>query len=69
MIRLWKHECARVFGDRLTTPQEFKRFMDMLVDCTKKHFEDFDQDIIHSMAKVILLYEISRYADSTNNYS
>ena len=47
MIRLWKHECARVFGDRLTTPTEFKRFMDMLVDCTKKHFEDFDQDIIH----------------------
>ena len=48
MIRLWKHECARVFGDRLTTPTEFKRFMDMLVDCTKKHFEDFDQDIIHT---------------------
>ena len=45
--RLWKHECGRVFGDRLTTPSEFTRFLEMLTDCTKKYFEDVEQDLVH----------------------
>ena len=39
-VRLFYHESARVFGDRLTTMDETKRFRKMLVDCTKKNFEE-----------------------------
>ena len=39
VVRLWYHECSRVFGDRLTTTVETQRFTKMLIDCTKKNFE------------------------------
>ena len=40
VVRLWYHECSRVFGDRLTTTVETQRFTKMLIDCTKKNFEE-----------------------------
>lgn len=40
VVRLWYHECSRVFGDRLTTTTELFRFTKMLIDCAKKNFEE-----------------------------
>lgn len=46
-IRLWLHECYRVFSDRLISQNEIGRFTEMIVEQSKKHFED-DQDDLHA---------------------
>jgi dynein heavy chain len=42
LVRLWSHECERVFADRLLSPPEQKRFAEMLVGMQKKYFTDVD---------------------------
>ena len=44
LVRLYYHECSRVFGDRLTTTLETNRFTKMLIDCTKKNFEEHSSE-------------------------
>lgn len=45
-LRLWLHECHRVFSDRLISDNEIGRFSDMLVDLSKKHFDE-DPNELH----------------------
>jgi dynein heavy chain len=43
-IRLWFHECTRVFGDRLIDQNDVDAFNDVLKQLSKKNFADLDQD-------------------------
>ena len=45
-VRLWMHECTRVFGDRLTTAAESSRFRKLLVDACKKNFEEHSDETV-----------------------
>ena len=42
LVRLWIHECERVFLDRLITESDMSKFSEMRVQLTKKYFEDQD---------------------------
>lgn len=44
--RLWLHECSRVYSDRLVSQIELGRFNEILVEQSKKHFEE-DQELLH----------------------
>ena len=38
MVSLWRNECSRVFGDKLSTKEDKKRFNKKLVDVTDQAF-------------------------------
>ena len=38
MIRIWCHECQRVFGDRLINTQDRDWFAGMVAEKVKEHF-------------------------------
>ena len=40
MVRLWMHECNRVFEDRLVSEMDLTRFNDLLVECSKRFFSE-----------------------------
>ncbi|TMW58214.1 hypothetical protein Poli38472_011802 [Pythium oligandrum] len=43
--RVWLHECVRVFSDRMASASETQRFMEMVLEHTKKYFEDDPGDL------------------------
>eukprot|EP00753_Platysulcus_tardus_P011840 PLAT3317.20.p2 GENE.PLAT3317.20~~PLAT3317.20.p2 ORF type:complete len:2180 (+),score=1477.97 PLAT3317.20:1402-7941(+) len=45
-VRLWLHESQRVLGDRLLQELEIERFGGMLVETSKRYFEE-EQDKLH----------------------
>jgi dynein heavy chain len=40
MVRLWLHECKRVFADRLINEQDLERFNDIATEMTKRYFSE-----------------------------
>ena len=48
MVRLWIHECERVFLDRLTNDIDIKRFSDIRTTVTKKYFEEADIEAVEA---------------------
>ena len=42
-VRLWIHECERVFADRLISEADIAKFTDLRVNTTKKFFANFKQ--------------------------
>ena len=40
MVRLWYHECNRVFRDRMPSQLDLQRFDEMLLDCGKRFFSE-----------------------------
>lgn len=40
VVRLWVHECQRVFGDRLVNDMDMAKFNEFRVNVTKKFFDD-----------------------------
>jgi dynein heavy chain, axonemal len=47
-VRLWIHECCRVFGDKMVSESDVAHFHELILDVSKKNFEDFDQAILHA---------------------
>ena len=48
LVRLWIHECERVFSDRMTLIADIEKFDNMRVAVTKKYFEDQDMEAIEA---------------------
>lgn len=46
MIRIWLHECQRVYGDKLTDDKDIDSFTKMQTDIVKKSFEEIDESIV-----------------------
>ena len=40
VVRLWVHECERVFGDRMASEEDVARFHKMRLGVTRKQFEE-----------------------------
>ena len=43
-IRLWVHECERVFQDRMVNELDMEKFQEFRVAVTKRFFEEFDME-------------------------
>lgn len=54
-LRLWAHECERVFGDRLTSEAERGIFQDMLTSVANHTFSSSSEDIVESLVQRPLL--------------
>ena len=46
MIKLWAHECMRVFQDRLISQEDRDKFMELLAEKTKEKFKKTLDDLI-----------------------
>jgi dynein heavy chain, axonemal len=58
LIRLWYHECNRVYCDRFITEDDIARFSDFMTDCAKKHFDDENQEAIHAQPLIVVSFVI-----------
>ena len=52
VVRLWVHECERVFLDRLVTESDCSKFSDIRTMLTKKYFEDQDAAVIEELPRL-----------------
>nr|CAI5851783.1 unnamed protein product [Callosobruchus analis] len=46
LVRLWVHECQRVYGDKLTEEKDIDSFSKLQLDIFKKNFEEIDESIV-----------------------
>ncbi|XP_022915026.2 dynein beta chain, ciliary isoform X1 [Onthophagus taurus] len=46
LVRLWTHECQRVYGDKLVEDKDIDAFSKLVHDIFKKHFEDVDESFV-----------------------
>ncbi len=47
-IRLWIHECYRVYGDKMVEDSDRKQLSGIVQEITKKTFEDVDHTALHA---------------------
>jgi dynein heavy chain len=48
VVRLWVHECERVFQDRMVNDLDMAKFQDFRVAVTKRYFEEFDMEAVEA---------------------
>ncbi|KAH1023596.1 hypothetical protein HUJ04_012770 [Dendroctonus ponderosae] len=46
LVRLWLHECQRVYGDKLTDEKDIDAFSKLQTDVFKKNFEEIDESVV-----------------------
>ncbi|XP_057668614.1 dynein beta chain, ciliary [Diorhabda carinulata] len=46
LVRLWLHECYRVYGDKLTEEKDIDAFSKLQLDVLKKNYEEIDESIV-----------------------
>ncbi|XP_066247509.1 dynein beta chain, ciliary [Euwallacea similis] len=46
LVRLWFHECQRVYGDKLTEDKDIDAFNKLQLDVFKKNFEEIDESVV-----------------------
>ncbi|KAL1493068.1 hypothetical protein ABEB36_011203 [Hypothenemus hampei] len=46
LVRLWMHECQRVYGDKLTEDKDIDFFNKIQLDVFKKNFEEIDESVV-----------------------
>lgn len=56
LLRLWVHECERVFGDRLVTEPETAIFKDMLTSVIDNVFSSSAEDLVEPLMQRPLMY-------------
>ena len=42
LVRLWCHECERIYGDRLVSYEDLTKFYGIMVNQAKKAFSSFN---------------------------
>ncbi|XP_058960986.2 dynein beta chain, ciliary-like [Pocillopora verrucosa] len=48
LVRLWMHECDRVYRDKLVEDKDMENYDRIQQDITKKTFEDFDEEALYA---------------------
>uniref|UniRef100_A0A1I8PDY1 Dynein beta chain, ciliary n=1 Tax=Stomoxys calcitrans TaxID=35570 RepID=A0A1I8PDY1_STOCA len=46
LLRLWVHECNRVYGDKLVDNSDIKNFNKIMLDTVRKGIESFNEDAV-----------------------
>lgn len=52
MIRLWIHECFRVYGDKLVDYTDINSFKKIVTDVVRKGIEGLSEDIIYAQPNI-----------------
>ena len=57
LLRLWMHESARVYGDKLVDEKDISNYSKFVYDIFKKYFEDMDETAV--LAKPLIYYHFA----------
>ena len=70
MIRLWVHECERVFADRMVTEQDVKTYQEIVEVISKKHYDEkgVSQDQIFARPNIFTTFTFQS-ADDERPYT
>ena len=63
LARLWRHECFRVYGDRLIDEVDTDRFGEIIGRVTRNNFEDLDQDELQASPLIFSNFAIPAAQD------
>ena len=69
LARLWRHECYRVYSDRLIDEVDSDRFADIISRVTRNNFEDLDQDELQASPLIFSNFAIPAAADEKIYFS
>jgi dynein heavy chain len=69
MVRLWMHECERVFSDRMITEQDMERFKEMLETTAKKYFDNIGMDKLLAKPLVYTTFTTPGASDDDRPYA
>jgi dynein heavy chain, axonemal len=68
VIRLWKHECERVFRDRLVSQSDLDRYDEFLIATLKSSFKEEPMDQIQAAPNLFTSF-IDATADGAPLYN
>lgn len=68
VVRLWKHECERVFRDRLVNQTDLDKYDDFLIATLKSWFKEEPLDQVQAVPNLFTSF-IDATADDTPLYN
>jgi dynein heavy chain len=63
VIRLWVHECERVFADRLITEQDMSRYFELVEGVSKKQFDGVNQEQVLTRPNIFTTFTFNSNED------